>query len=64
MKVWKLWSEADDYENVIDVNALSIDEIQSFDGRSRHSHYINQLKIFIAGLEVEKIKRRKPNIIQ
>lgn len=39
MKIWKLYSKADDYENVTYIEKLSVDELQSFDGRSKIANW-------------------------
>lgn len=35
MKIWQLYFEVDEYDNLVPVRAFTADEIQSFDGRKR-----------------------------
>ena len=39
MKIWKLWTEADDYENLMTVTPFSFEESHSFDGRSKITNW-------------------------
>ena len=34
MKIWQLNFELDDYDNLVPINEFTVEEIQSFDGRS------------------------------
>lgn len=49
MKIWKLMSDVDNYDNFIPEKELSADEIQSFDGRSQKANWITP-----------KVKRMEP----
>ncbi len=35
MKIWQLFFEVDKYDNLVPVQSFTVDEIQSFDGRSK-----------------------------
>ncbi len=39
MKIWKLNFELDLYDNLMPVNKISIDELQTFDGRSKKDNW-------------------------
>lgn len=40
MKIWKLFFEVDEYDNLMSEKALTADEIQSFDGRKKKENWI------------------------
>ena len=37
MKIWQLNFELDDYDNLVPINEFTVEEIQSFDGRSHYN---------------------------
>lgn len=39
MKIWQLNFEVDLYDNLVPVPKLSVEELQTFDGRSHLSHW-------------------------
>ena len=51
MKIWQLNFEVDLYDNLVPVPKLSVDELQTFDGRSHLSHWS---PLHVARMEPEK----------
>ena len=51
MKIWKLNFEMDEFDNLIPVKEFTVDEIQSFDGRS---HLDDWNSVEVKRMEPEK----------